>query len=123
EKRLDGMEAFSVADNGEKALYQQGEHWYIADVTDGPPKAEKPLRTDEMEVRVDPRAEWKQMYRDVWRLQRDFLYDPHAHGLDLAATQKKYAVFLDGIVHRADLSYLFNEMLGNTVLGHTYITG
>jgi tricorn protease len=112
-----------VADDGEKALYRQGEHWYIADVTDGPPKPDKPLRTDEMEVRVDPRAEWKQMYRDVWRLQRDFLYDPHAHGLDLAATQKKYAVFLDGIAHRSDLNYLFNEMLGNMVLGHTYIFG
>jgi tricorn protease len=63
------------------------------------------------------------MYREAWRLQRDFLYDPHAHGLDLAAAEKKYAVFLDGIAHRADLNYLFHEMLGNLVLGHTYIRG
>jgi tricorn protease len=76
-----------------------------------------------MEVRVDPRAEWRQMYRDAWRLQRDFLYDPHAHGLDLAAAEKKYAVFLDGLAHRADLNYLFHEMLGNLVLGHTYVRG
>ena len=64
-------------------------------VAGGPPKPEKPLRTDDMEVRVDPRAEWRQMYHETWRLQRDFLYDPHAHGLDLSAAEKKYAVFLD----------------------------
>jgi tricorn protease len=123
EKLLDGVEAFLVAANGEKALYQQGESWFIAAVASGTPKPEKPLRTADMEVRVDPRAEWKQMYREVWRLQRDFLYDPHAHGLDLAATEKKYAVFLDGIAHRSDLNYLLHEMLGNLVLGHTYIFG
>jgi tricorn protease len=123
DKLLDGVDAFVVAAGGEKALYKQGDKWFIAAVTDGPPKPEKPLQTDEMEVRVDPRAEWKQMYRDVWRLQRDFLYDPHAHGLDLKAAREKYAVFLDGIQNRADLNYLFHEMLGNLVLGHTYIFG
>jgi tricorn protease len=123
DKVLDDVEAFDVSADGEKALYHQGDHWFIAAIAGGPPKADKPLRTEEMEVRVDPRAEWKQMYRETWRLQRDFLYDPHAHGLDLAAAEKKYAVFLDGIASRADLNYLFNEMLGNLVLGHTFISG
>jgi tricorn protease len=123
EKLLDDINAFDVSANGDKALYQQGEQWYIAGIADGPPKPEKPLRTEEMEIRVDPRAEWKQMYHEVWRLQRDFLYDAHAHGLDLAAAEKKYSVFLDGMAHRADLNYLFQEMLGNLVLGHTYISG
>ncbi len=123
EKLLEGVTAFDLSANGEKALYKQADNWYIAAVTGGPPKPEKPLRTDEMEARVDPRAEWKQMYRDVWRLQRDYLYDPHAHGLDLKAAEKKYAVFLDGLASRADLNYLFHEMLGNLVLGHTYING
>jgi tricorn protease len=123
EKVLDDVEAFDVSANGEKVLYKQGESWFIAASTGTPIKSDKPLRTGEMEVRIDPRAEWKQMYRDAWRLQRDFLYDPNAHGLDLAAAEKKYAVFLDGLANRADLNYLLQEMLGNMVLGHTYITG
>jgi tricorn protease len=76
-----------------------------------------------MEVLVDPRAEWRQMYHEAWRLQRDFLYDAHHHGLDLVAAEKKYAVFLDGIAHRADLNYLFHEMLGQITLGHMFIDG
>ena len=39
---------------------------------------------------VDPRAEWSQMYHEVWRIERDFLYDPNHHGLNIPATEKKY---------------------------------
>jgi tricorn protease len=123
EKLVDGVGQVDVSVTGEKMLYQQGGKWFIVSLAGDLPKPEKPLRTGDMEVRIDPRAEWKQMYREAWRLQRVFLYDPHAHGLDLAAAEKKYEVFLDGIAHRADLNYLFNEMLGNLVLGHTFILG
>ena len=49
-----------------------------------------------LQVWVDPRAEWKQMFHEVWRIERDFLYDPKAHGLDLAQAEKVYAPFVDG---------------------------
>jgi tricorn protease len=74
--------------------------------TGEPPKPDAaPLKLADMEVYVDPRAEWKQMYHEVWRIERDFLYDPHAHGLDLAAAEKFYAPFLDNISTRDDLNY------------------
>jgi len=63
------------------------------------------------------------MYHEVWRIERDFLYDPHAHGLDLAAAEKFYAPFVDNISCRADLNYLFTEMLGNLTLGHVFLGG
>jgi tricorn protease len=139
DKILENVRAFDVSANGEKMLYEQGEKWSITPVPAGrvgqptPPGANAAaspaggaggaLKLDDMEAYIDPRTEWKQMYREVWRLQRHYLYDPHAHGYDLAAAEKKYAVYLDGLAHRADLNYLFNEMLGNIVLGHTYIGG
>src|SRR5262249_2704329 len=86
------------------------------------PTSDGLLKTNDMEVYVDPRAEWKQMYREAWRLQRDFLYDPGAHGLNLQEAEKKYAAYLDGLAHRVDLNYLFNDMLGEISLGHTYIS-
>src|SRR5205085_6247356 len=81
------------------------------------------LNTSEMEVYVDPVAEWKQIYREVWRIERDFLYDPGLHGLDLPATQRRYAAYLDGITARADLNYLFTEMLGEITIGHMFVAG
>src|SRR5205823_12992089 len=54
------------------------------------------LKLDGMETYVDPRVEWNQMYHEVWRIERDFLYDPNLHGLNLAATEKKYSVYLKG---------------------------
>ncbi len=134
-----GVSVFDLSADGEKALIRQGDKWSIVPASGGPgggaaamaaarggsPSAssDKTLKIDDLEVFVDPRAEWKQMYREAWRLQRDFLYDPNFHGLDLAAAEKRYAPFLDGLCHRADLNYLFNEMLGQLVLGHTYVGG
>ncbi len=63
------------------------------------------------------------MYRETWRLQRDFLYDPNAHGLDLAAAEKKYEPYLAGLGSRHDLSLLMEEMLGELCLGHVYVAG
>ncbi len=123
EKFGEGVLQFDVAHNGEKMLYRQGERWFIASTIGTLKPGEGALKTDDLEVRVEPRAEWKQMYREVWRVQRDFLYDPGAHGLDLKAAEKKYAAYLDGVAARADLNYLFNEMLGQLVLGHTYVGG
>ncbi|MBI3662366.1 MAG: PD40 domain-containing protein [Acidobacteria bacterium] len=124
EKVMDSVMAFDLSFNGEKMLYRLGpDRWFISATAQPPKPGEGQLKTDQMEVRVEPRAEWAQMYHEAWRIERDFLYDPGAHGLDLGAAEKKYAPYLDAVAHRADLSYLFAEMLGNLVLGHTYIQG
>ena len=52
------------------------------------------------------------MFRDVWRIEREFFYDPNYHGLDLSAAAKRYAPYVDGLAARVDLNYLFREMLG-----------
>jgi tricorn protease len=81
------------------------------------------LKTDDIEVRVDPRAEWKQMYHEVWRIERDYLYDPNFHGYDLKSAEKAFLPYLDGIASRRDLNYLFMQMLSELSLGHVYING
>ncbi len=58
-------------------------------------KFEKPLRTDEMETTVDPRAEWRQMFADAYRFERDFFYDPNLHGVDWKAARDRYAALID----------------------------
>ncbi len=123
DKVLEGVGGFTLSFNGEKMLLRQGERWTIAGTAQPPKPGEGALKIEEMEVQVDPPAEWRQMYREVWRIERDFLYDPGAHGLDLKAAEKKYQPYLEHLGHRADLNYLFVEMLGELTLGHVYVGG
>lgn len=119
EKVLDGVALFDVSANGEKMLFGQFPGRYIIASTFLPMRpGEGMLNVSEMEVRIDPRAEWKQMYKEAWRIQRDFFYDPGFHGLNIKAAEEKYAPYLDAIATRADLNYLFQEMLGNMTVGH-----
>ena len=128
EQILDGVTSFDVSFNGEKMLYARQNQWFITPAekpAEGPPPPGQggPLRLDSMEIYVDPRAEWKHKYDQVWRDERDFLYDPGLHGLNLEAVRRKYEPFLDNIATRDDLNYLFTEMLGNITIGHMFVGG
>jgi tricorn protease len=123
EPLLEKVRAFVLSFNGEKMLYQRGEDWFIAK-TGAPPKpGEGKIDTAAMQVYVVPREEWAQMYREVWRIERDFFYDPHYHGLDLAAAEKTFAVYLPGIASRDDLTFLFRRMLSYLSVGHMFVRG
>ena len=123
DKIVSGVTVFVLSHSGEKMLYKQGDDWFINEAAKPPDPGKGMLKTAEMEVRVVPRDEWSQMYREVWRVERDFFYDPHYHGLDLAAAEKEFAVYLPGIASRADLSYLFREMLSYISVGHMFVRG
>lgn len=119
EKVLDGVTQFDVSANGEKMLFGQFPGRFTIASTFLPMRpGEGALNVGEMEVMVDPRAEWKQMYREAWRIQRDFFYDPTFHGVNIKLMEDRYRPFVDGLVTRADLNYLFQEALGNLTVGH-----
>ncbi len=123
EKLVDDVEEFSLAAKGDKMLYLAGDKWFIVAADKAPKPGEGALKLDAMEIAVDPRAEWKQIYHEVWRLERDFFYDPNFHGIDLARAEHTYEPFLAGIGNRADLNYLFAEMLGNLSVQHLFVSG
>ena len=127
EEVLRGLTAFAVTRNGEKVLYGKGDKWFVAPVSDlhggGDGTPGKGVNNGGMYALVDPRAEWKQMYRETWHIERDFFYDPHLHGLDLKKVMAKYAPYVDGITTRTEFSYLSNEMLGEIQVGHMFIRG
>ncbi|MBI5083764.1 MAG: PD40 domain-containing protein, partial [Acidobacteria bacterium] len=123
EQVLAGIRAFELSRNGEKMLYRQGDRWFIA-ATAAPPKpGEGALKSDDMEARIDPVEEWKQIYNEIWRIQRDFFYDPNLHGVNLADYKAKYSRYLPGIAHRQDLNYMLQDMLGEMSVGHLNVGG
>jgi tricorn protease len=85
-----------------------------------PPKPEDntQLSFEGLEVRTDPPAEWAQMYREVWRIERAYFYDPNYHGYDTVAAEKRLAPYVGSVQSRADLNYIFQEMLTGFSVGH-----
>lgn len=123
EKLLDGVEEFHLAAKGEKMLWKADAKWFIGAADKAPKAGEGALKLDVFHVWVEPRAEWLQMFREVWRIERDFFYDANYHGIDLAQAERVYAPFVDGIASRADLNYLFAEMLGQLSVQHMFVAG
>jgi tricorn protease len=124
-KFAEGIDAgsFQVSADGTKVLYSQQGNLFLTGA-DGPPKpGDGRLKLDGVSVWVDPRAEWRQMYREAWRIERDFLYDPKLHGLDRATAERIYTPFVDGLGGRQDLNVLFEEMTGHIGVGHTFVRG
>ena len=142
---LDNVSAFDLSANGEKMLYRQGDKWFIGSVPPACPAAWRANWARWRRPRRRGRPAWAATTNAQDRRHGSLTSIrgpsggrctarpggcsatsstiPNYHGLDLAAAEKKYAEFLDGIAHRADLNYLFNEMLGQLALGHTYVGG
>jgi tricorn protease len=76
-----------------------------------------------MEVLLDRKVEWEQIFTEVWRQMRDFFYDPNMHGVDWKMIKTKYAELLPFIHTRADLTYVLGEMIGELNIGHAYTGG
>ncbi len=125
---LNGLGSFEVTLDGKKALYRKGDGWFMAELGEMNPGAAdgtpgKPLHTDSMVAHIDPRAEWKQIYDETWRIEREFFYDPGYHGLNLARIAEKYRPYELGLSARSDLTYLQQEMLGEMTVGHMFVEG
>jgi tricorn protease len=115
--------SFQVSADGSKILLSRDHGWVLA-AGDAPLKGEDgKLKLDNVSVWVDPRAEWKQMYWEAWRIERDFLYDPKLQGLDYAKATKLYAPYIDGLGARQDLNVVLEEMTGHIGVGHTFVHG
>ncbi len=98
-------------------------NWSIIDVT--APAAASPskaINLDAVEVRIDPRAEWKQIFDEAWRVNRDFFYDPKMHGADWNAVKKKYEVFLPHVTSSSDLYRVIGWVLSELAVGHSRYT-
>jgi tricorn protease len=116
------VSGFALSADGEKMLLNVHRTWYIAPSSQ-PFTSGTPLAVASLELQVDPRAEWAQMYREAWRMQRAFFYDPHDHGLDIDTAQKHFEPYLAGIASRDDLTFLFEEMLSYLSVGHMFVRG
>lgn len=114
---------YALDKDGTKILYRKGDTWGITDLAEGKKVGDGKLATGQLMAWVDPRQEWRQMFDEAWRLERDFYYDPAMGGLDWKAVGERYRQLLPYVAHRADLNYVFGEMQGELSTSHAYVSG
>jgi tricorn protease len=131
-----GVASFDLSANGDRMLLRMGgggggrggrgaagatpaAPQYVIVASNAPVKqGDGALRVNDLEVKVDPTAEWKQMYNEVWRIEKSYFYDPNLHGVNTADAEKEYEKYLNAVASRADLNYLFRDMLSDITSGH-----
>ncbi len=132
-----GVGSFDLSANGDKMLLRMGGGGggrggrgaaagataagpqFVIVSSSAPVKAgDGALRLSDVEVKVDPIAEWKQMYHEVWRIEKSYFYDPNLHGVNVADQEKSYEKYLDSLSSRNDLNYILHDMLSEMTVGH-----
>ncbi len=123
EEELFDAYAYVVSDNGKKILFLNGSTWSIADAGKKPEPGKGALDIDAIQVRIDPAAEWEQIFEEVWRIYRDYFYATNYHGADWDAMRERYRPFVPHLASRADLNRLIRWMASELAVGHNNVFG
>ena len=127
---IESVKRFALSFDGSKLLYESDMpgpvHSYgIIDAKpDGPKKVgDGTLNLASMRAEINPPEEWKQMFNEVWRQERDYFFEAAMNGVDWTKTRDKYAALLPYVADRYTLTYLMGEMIGDLSNSHTYVGG
>lgn len=118
---ISGIRSFALAAKAKKVLYSSRDSYGIIDIKPNQKPGDGRLDFKDMEVKINPMVEWKQMFVDAWRIYRDWFYVENMHGVDWEKMKAKYEELVAFLGHRADLDYLFGELVGELNVGHAYV--
>lgn len=120
---IQNVDGFVTSAKNNKLMYKSNSTYGIIDIVEGKNVGDGAISTDQMKVWIDPLEEWKQIFNESWRIERDFFYDPRMHGVDWQAIKKRYEALLPHVVDREDLNYVIGEMISELNSSHTYVGG
>jgi tricorn protease len=123
ENILADVNDYLLSADSKKMLYRSRDSWGIVSIKEKIQPGQGKLNIDSIEVRVDPRAEWNQMFQEAWRINRDYFYATNMHGVDWKSAREKYAVFLPHLATRADLNRVIQWMCSELRIGHHFVGG
>jgi len=122
---ISGITYAAVSADRKALLYRSGSTWGIVNTSESNKKSGdgRLEAISSMRMKIDPPAEWKQIFREGWRFQRDFLYVDNVHGAPWDDIYKWYSPWIDHVHHRADLNYVIDILGGEVSVGHSYTSG
>ncbi|HNV03177.1 MAG TPA: PDZ domain-containing protein [Vicinamibacterales bacterium] len=123
ETPLSSVDSFALSADAKKILYAKGRAWFITALAPKIAPGEGRIAAGDIEVRIDPRAEWTQIFNEAWRINRDYFYAANMHGVDWRAMREKYAAFLPDLATRDDLNRVIQWMCSELAVGHHRVGG
>jgi tricorn protease len=124
ETEVGDVEGYAVTADGKKMLVRSGGGFAIVDLPAGKlDVGDRRMSLADLKVALDRTAEWEQIFNESWRQMRDFFFDANLHRVDWPAMKQRYAPLVAHVRHRADLTYIIGEMIGELNAGHAYVGG
>ena len=117
-----GANPVAVSADGTKMLLRSGPRWRVVE-TAAPPEDGSGALEVSLRMQLDRSIEWRQMFEEAWRYERDFFYDPDMHGADWDAVRRRYEPLVEHIRHRSDLNYVLDQVNGEMAVGHSFVFG
>jgi tricorn protease len=117
ETLLPDVNGYALSGDAKKVLYLTGQNWYLTPLAKVTPNDGR-LAIGDVEVKIDPRAEWGQIFTEAWRINRDYFYAPNMHGVNWDANRKKYEPFLADASTKADVNRVIQWMMSELSVGH-----
>ncbi len=117
------LDYYVLSADGKKMLYNKRQNWGISDAGKKPEAGKGSLNVAAIDIKIDPVAEWKQIFGEAWRINRDYFYDPGMHGANWPAMKEKYEAFLPDVACRNDLNRLIMWMCSEIAVGHHRVGG
>jgi len=116
-----GITGGALSADGKKILYQAQNKCGIIEVRPDQKVGDGALNLDHLTMRIEPLKEWQQIFNDGWRIFRDWFYVKNMHGVDWEKMKLRYGQFVPHLGHRADLDFIFGELVGEVNAGHCYV--
>jgi len=124
-KLVEDISSFELSADGKKILVRKKDDLLVIDATDAPPAkiAKNTVNLKNWTYSLQPRDEWRQMLVDAWRMERDYFYDPHLHGVNYKEVLNKYLPYVKRVTDRDELNDLIGQMVGELSALHTFVVG
>jgi tricorn protease len=124
---MEDVEGYELSADGKKLLVQKEEDLYVFEAGEAAPEGEELAKAkvglSGWTFSIDPREQWRQMFREAWRLHRDYFYDRNMHGVDWPAMLEKYRPLSLRVTSRGELDDLLGQMVSELSALHTYVGG
>jgi tricorn protease len=122
---VEDVKDYALSADGKKLLVHKGDDLYVFDAADKAPEKLEESKVDlsRWSFSFDPREQWRQMFTEAWRLERDYFYDPGMHGLDWKAVLEKYRPLADRVTSRGELNDVLAQMVSELSALHIFVRG